>query len=156
MNRHMNRNCIARHTLLMACMLGLASTANAESEPKPGLYEMHMSVNMPGMPAMPPRTHQMCFTEQDFDSDPAKAGMPAMEENCEVTEQSRSGNTATWNMRCTGAQAMEVKGTAVFSGDSFTTTLNMSGDFGTGQTMKMTQTNKATRIGDCSESSIPR
>ena len=138
--------------MLSAVMFGCSFNALAE-QPKidPGLWQMTMKATMAGMGEMPARTQNMCFTAEDLSGGP----IPSTDENCQILEQNVSGNKATWKMRCSGQVAMEGSGTTTFSRTAYTSVINMSGSFN-GQQMNMTQHVDAKRVGDCTESSIPR
>lgn len=133
--------------------------ALADNPMRPGLYQTNVQMSMPGMPQMPPQSHQFCITQADLAKDPEKATMPSegMPGECEMYDKNFTGNKSSWKMRCTGANAMQAEGTTTFANDGYTGVIRMTGDFmQTGQPTTMTQNIAAKRLGDCSESSISR
>ncbi len=128
--------------------LGLAGQAQAETDMQPGLWEVTMQLEIPGMPiAMPPIQQTLCLTQQDVESG-TKAipednpGSPA---HCKPENFSRSGNTATWSLKCDN---MAGTGTMTFSSDSYSGSSDISLTMD-GQPQQMKQTFSGRRLGDC-------
>lgn len=110
----------------------------------PGLWEITSQVEMPGMPMVPPpMTHTQCMTEDDAVPEPGQEE----EGDCEILEQSVSGNTVTWKTRCQTDQGEVVStGKITYDGDSFKGEVltTMPG-------MKMTSKMSGRRVGPCPE-----
>lgn len=130
-----------------ACLTLTAAAALAEGAFKPGLWEVTVTMSMPGLPFQPPpMTYTQCMTSKDA-APQSPAGGPA-QRKCNVVDQKREGNKVSWKVKCDGGT--EGSGEAVYSGDSFdgTTRLRMNNPR-TGQAMDMTQTLHGVYKGEC-------
>lgn len=89
--------------LVVTIALTTSLSVNAIAAPKfeEGEWEMEMKLKMDGVPVqMPPFKHKQCLTQKDFvpaQPQQPRSGMP----DCKTLSQNSSGNTATWNVRCT-------------------------------------------------------
>ena len=144
--------------LLAAALAAALSTSVAAAGPfdqfkgkmKPGLYEMKMEMEIPGMPAgmgKQAMTLQNCVAEADI-SEGRMGRDDKMPENCQVKNFKMSGNTASYTMVCTGDMAMTSDNTITFRGDSYTMTsrTSMKQD---GQTMNMSHKMEGRYVGPC-------
>lgn len=122
--------------LLLTCTgLPLAVAADAPPGEK---WKVTTSMQMAGM-SMPGRSSEFCKQPGD-DNVPVKT-----DSNCEVYDVKRTGNTQTFNMRCTGKDAME--GTAEFTylnKDSYKGKMQVKAQ---GQTMTMAY--EGQKLGAC-------
>ena len=89
---------------------------------KPGLWEVTVKMEMPGMPqGMQAQTTQRCITAKDLD-DPRKVGPgadPRTASQCEVSNYRMQGNTASWDMACKGPEQMKGSGSMTYQGDRY-------------------------------------
>jgi hypothetical protein len=108
---------------------------------KPGLWEITVDLEIPGMPFQPPaQTIRQCYTAEDVKGEPVPA-----DENCQITNYKSSGNKVTWQLECTGAMAGKGEGEIVFQGDSAyegKATIQTQG-------MAMTTQYTGKRLGEC-------
>jgi hypothetical protein len=104
------------------------------------LWEITMKMEMPGMPAMPGQTSQVCTKKGD--RDPSKQG--PKDSDCKMVDHKQSGNRMTWKAVCTKPEAMTILGDVTYSGDSYQGTMKM-----TGGEMDMTQYIAGKKIGGC-------
>jgi len=138
-----------KKTVLAALLLCAGASlcfAGPEPNMQEGLWEITSSMEMPGMPAMPPMKHTQCLTRKDM--------VPQSQEknqDCKITQTGQSGNTVTWSMKCSGeVGAMEGTGKVTYSGDTFQGAMTMSMPAPEqGGKMQMTQQMKGRRIGNC-------
>lgn len=130
-------------------ILALSSVgAQAELNMQPGLWESTITTNMPGVPMVPPPvTQRYCITRDDLvPQDPQAA------RECKRLEHKIQGNTVTWNAECQHEGMTTVgAGRITYAGDTYTGTMDMEMRGGPMGTMKMTQTMKGRRVGDCSK-----
>jgi hypothetical protein len=129
--------CLASFLTMLCCT---AITVYAEGSDE--LWEITMKMEMPGMPAMPARTSQVCKSKGD--RDPSKTGSRDKDSDCKVVDSKQSGNRSTWKMVCTKPNAMTVLGDVTYSGDSYQGTMKMAGGG-----MDMTQTIAGKKVGGC-------
>src|SRR5262245_18162093 len=105
---------------------------------KPGMWEITMKMDMPGMPGgMPPQVVKQCLTQKDAENPQKFAQGGSGSERCQFSNYQLKGNTASWDMACKGAEEMTGSGTMTFAGDSYTGTTRMSMKSG-GQAHNMT------------------
>lgn len=138
-----------RKPVCAVLFVGVAATAHAAApNMKEGLWEVTVTMDMPGMPAgAPPQTMQQCRTQKDFENPQTMAPDP-QGSRCETTDYRLQGNTATWKMACKGENAMSGTGSMTFSGTSYTGTNKMSMKHGD-QTMNMTVSYAGKHLGPC-------
>ena len=85
-------------------------------------WEMTTKVEMPGMPAMPgAQTVKFCRIKGD-EGKPVKS---ANDKNCAITDVKQAGNTMTFNMKCTGKDAMSGSGEISTTPNSFSQKIKM-------------------------------
>ena len=115
--------------------LALPAVAAGEGE----WWEMTTKMEMPGMPAMPggPPT-KFCRVKGD-EAKPVKSDD---DKNCAVTNVKNVGNTMTFNMKCTGKDAMTGSGEITSTPTSFNQKIKMRSG---GDDMVMVSTGK--RVG---------
>jgi hypothetical protein len=127
--------------LLAGVLLSFPSLAPAAEMMKPGLWEITIGMEIPGMPFQPPaQTMRQCYTAEDVKGEPVPA-----DENCQITNYKSSGNKVTWLVECTGAMAGKGEGEIVFQGDSAyegKATIQAQG-------MAMTTQYTGKRLGEC-------
>ena len=134
---------------LALCALVAVSVGAQQNPMRPGRWQSTMQMQMPNMPMqMPPMTTAQCITAEELEKDPA-SGLPRGAQNapqnaCKMSDYKVSGNTVTWKMVCSGAQAMTGEGELTFVQDTYTGTMKLEGPQGA-MAMKMT----GKRLGDC-------
>ncbi len=126
-----------------AVLLGLAWAAVAAAQGlQPGLWEITVRMEMPGM-AMAPMTTQQCM--RDARPESAVPQPP----NCTLQSQSVSGNTFRWSARCQeGGMVMTGNGEMTMLGSTYDGVLQMTVQEG-GERQQMTHRYSGRRIGDC-------
>lgn len=130
---------------------GLAGAAYAAApQMKEGLWEITVTMDMPGMPKnVPPQKVQQCITRKDLENPQSMARSPDAAGNpCETTDYRLQGNTATWKMSCRGENAMTGTGSMTFTETSYRGTSRMTVTRG-GETMNMTMSYAGRYIGPC-------
>jgi len=120
--------------------LFLSNIAEAQNM-KEGLWQITMTIEMPGMPMqMPPQTYTHCLTKKDM--------VPQKEEpnqECRMVKRDIEGNTVTWVMECKTSEGTAVfNGKVTYKGDSFEGIIKMKQSG-----MEMTQNLKGKWIGEC-------
>ena len=130
---------------LILPVICLANACSAAQVLEEGEWEMTTQTEMSGMPegmpALPAAVHRQCLTNDMMVPAQANQG----DQGCETIEQSVSGNTVTWRMRCTSnGITSEMNGSNTYSGDTMTGTMHMVSQ---GITMISHTTGK--RIGPC-------
>ena len=143
---------------LLAALAATACTSAVAAGPfdqfkgkmKPGLYDVQMDMEMPGMPGgMGKQSMKMqnCVSEQDIES--GKMGkddkMPA---GCEVKDFKMSGNSASYKTVCKGDMNMTADTTISFRDNGYTMTSKTAMQQG-GQTMNMTHKMDGRYVGPC-------
>ncbi|HEC31836.1 MAG TPA: DUF3617 family protein [Deltaproteobacteria bacterium] len=120
--------------------LFLSNIAEAQNM-KEGLWQITMTIEMPGMPMqMPPQTYTHCLTKKDM--------VPQKEEpnqECRMVKRDIEGDTVTWVMECKTSEGTAVfNGKVTYKGDSFEGIIKMKQSG-----MEMTQNLKGKWIGEC-------
>jgi hypothetical protein len=132
--------------LLSMALLVTGVALYAQNPMRAGQWETVVQMQMPGM-QMPEMKSMQCVTAEQLQRDPT-TGLPSGMQNgqnaCKVSDYKVVGNTVSWNMACTGAQAMTGNGELLFAGDTYTGTIKMMMQQGS---MSMKLTGK--RLGDC-------
>ena len=128
-------------TVLLALPLTLAAAGLS-----PGLYEYTIKMNMAGMPDMPAQTSQRCLTPKEVEGNKSFEMPPDRNSDCQVKNQTQSGNQFSYIVACTKPQKMDgaVKGT--FTATSMTMDMNVTM---AGAPGPMTQKMTMRRLGDC-------
>lgn len=130
------------------CFLALAPAASMAETMQPGLWEIHVNMTMPGMenmPAMPEQVVKKCLQGKDIESG---VTAPAQGE-CKVNGYKVEGNTASWEVDCTGDMPMQGKGQMTSSATAYEGTIDMVMGDEEGGGMTMHQTMSGKRVGDC-------
>ncbi len=120
--------------------LFLSNIAEAQNM-KEGLWQITMTMEMPGMPMqMPPQSYTHCLTKKDM--------VPQKEEpnqECRMVKRDIEGDTVTWVMECKTSEGTAVfNGKVTYKGDSFEGIIKMKQSG-----MEMTQNLKGKWIGEC-------
>ncbi|MGH6644823.1 MAG: DUF3617 domain-containing protein [Solimonas sp.] len=152
--------------LATAGLLGAAQAASAAGIHE-GRWAYTMTMDMPGMPAMPKvdasklppgmnlpqRTangismnFEHCVTNADL------VPKNDAQDRCKVTRMDRQGDTVNWASICDSPQGkMEATGTATYSGDTMTSTTHMTGTDARGKPIDMTQKISGRYVGACTK-----
>jgi len=136
---------LLRLTGLLAIMPILANPALAAPAFQEGEWQITTQTEIPGMPFTPPAvTMRQCLTLKDR----IPQGKDATGE-CKVVDQSSSGDTIRWTMRCGDATGTtEAKGEVTYSGKTMKGVSHITSS-SRGETMQMTSRMKGQRIGPC-------
>jgi len=139
----MSSKVIFAATLLFSSFL--VATAGAEPEIQDGEWEITVATEMEGMPVMMPAMNfRRCLTKENM--------APNMEEpgqECEISDTKVDGNTASWKVRCQGAEgATAGRGQVTYADDKMTGTTTMTIE-DEGETMVITQRITGHRLGEC-------
>ncbi|MCW3135177.1 MAG: DUF3617 domain-containing protein [Methanophagales archaeon] len=121
-------------------VLFLSNIAEAQNM-KEGLWQITMTIEMPGMPMqMPPQTYTHCLTKKDM--------VPQKEEpnqECRMVKRDIEGDTVIWVMECKTSEGTAVfNGKVTYKGDSFEGIIKMKQSG-----MEITQNLKGKWIGEC-------
>ena len=124
------------------------SGAIAQSPIREGRWEITMQMQMPNMPMqMPAQNMDACVTKKDLETPGGDLPKPADKgSNCTTSDRKVDGNKITWNMKCTGRDAMTGSGEIVVDGDTYTGAMKMNSEHG-----EMTMNYTGKRIGDCTQ-----
>ncbi|MDA8162231.1 MAG: DUF3617 family protein [Desulfobacteraceae bacterium] len=133
--------------LVIAAVLSMPAVAMAGSLMRPGLWEITMKMEMPGMPmAMRPVKMTHCYTPQDV-SDTSKT-IPK-DNGCKLQNHNVSGNKVTWTVVCDEKHGnMKGDGEITYGNDSYEGTIKTSMQ-GPNGPMNTIQRYSGKRIGDC-------
>ena len=124
--------------LAAVSMAVLASPAVADERPG-NLWKTTSQMSMPGMPAMPPQTMELC-TAKEWNQPPP----PPQGQTCTQTNFQHTGNKITWSIACTGEMDMTGEGEITFDDEAYTGTILFNAG---GMTMTVNLT--GTKIGEC-------
>lgn len=128
-----------------------AGIAQAPAPMKPGLWEVTVTSDIAGMPVkQPPVTVRQCYRPEDV-KDPQRMVPRQADPNfkCDTRDYKLSGNTATWNLACSGnGMTMTGKGSMTMKGDSYSGTNSMDMNM-SGKAMKMSQAMSGKWVGEC-------
>lgn len=114
--------------------------AAAVADERPGnLWKTTSQMTMPGLPAMPPQTMQLCTAKEWTQPPPAPEG-----QTCTQTNFQRTGNKITWSIACTGEMDMSGEGEITFTDNSYAGTILFNAG---GMTMTVNLT--GTKIDEC-------
>lgn len=100
------------------CFFALTPQAHsAGPDMQPGEWEVTMTMDMPGMPAMAnvPIRFKECRTDKDIV--PQK-----QEKGCNITKQKQEGSTVMWEMKCDDGTTSD--GKVTYSGTKFDGVVN--------------------------------
>jgi hypothetical protein len=123
-----------------ACMLAVPQIALAQGSDDQ--YDITVKMEMAGM-AMPPMSQRMCVKKGANDGD-----LVPRQENCRVSDTTRSGSRLTFKMTCAGANPMTGTGDFTFVANGYNGQIRLKGTM-EGQDVAMTQTIDARRVGGC-------
>ena len=129
-------------TMLLTAAGFAAVSVSAFAEGTDELWEVTMKMDMPGMPAMPARTMQVCKNKGD--RDPTKMAERDKNGDCKMTDLKQSGNKSSWKMSCTKPEPMTGTGEVTYTGDSYQGVMTM-----TRKDMTITQNMSGKKIGTC-------
>lgn len=132
---------LAGGLLAGAILVGALGPKDARAEGLPirdGLWETTVQNPMTGE-----RTSRECLKDAVLDPQTMLDG----QDDCQMTEQARDGNTLTFTMACAGGSGT-AKGRMFVEGDQGNGEIDMEFDMG-GRKMSMTMTWDAVRVGDC-------
>ena len=125
----------------MALALGFPPQATAQG--KGELWDVTVTMEMPGMPAaIPPRTSRVCAAPNRRDVD----WVPKQGE-CKVLESKRVGTKFSYQMECAGSHPSTVVGEVVFGNNVYDGRMKMTMN-NADQTMNMVFSGKRV-AGDC-------
>ena len=124
--------------LAAVSMAVLASPAVADERPG-NLWKTTSQMSMPGMPAMPPQSMELC-TAKEWNQPPP----PPQGQTCTQTNFQHTGNKITWSIACTGEMDMTGEGEITFDDEAYTGTILFNAG---GMTMTVNLT--GTKIGEC-------
>lgn len=113
---------------------------------------MHMTMNMPGMPAIGPRTieRNVCMKAGKFDPDELRRATSKNKDlQCHVENMARTGSTVSYDAICTGQGSIKMHTVVHMQGDdAFTGKSHATIDAG-GHAMTMDNDYTAKRIDSC-------
>lgn len=123
------------------CFLVASPAMAAGPNMKEGLWQITVTMDMPGMPMqMPPQTFTHCLTKKDY--------VPQKEEpdkECKMTRHDVKGDTVTWVMECNTSEGKVVSnGKATYKETTFDGIVKVKQ-----AGMEITQKMKGKWIGEC-------
>lgn len=149
--RHDKRLLFAAAGLGAAAMIALPLWAAAASG-KLMHMSMHMTMNMPGMPAIGPRTieRNVCMPAGKFDPDAIRRATSKNKNlQCHVANLDWTGSTVSYDAICTGQGSLKMHTVVHMQGDdAFTGKSHATIDAG-GHAMTMDNDYAAKRVGSC-------
>jgi hypothetical protein len=122
------------------CVLAVAQVVMAQGSDDQ--YDITVKMEMAGM-TMPPMSQRMCVKKGASDGD-----FVPQQENCRVSDTTRSGSRLTFKMICTGNNPMTGTGDFTFVANGYNGQIRLKGKM-EGQDVAMTQTIDARRVGGC-------
>lgn len=143
-----------RKSLLAAIACAACAAASAapfdefKGKMKPGMYEVTMEMEMPGMPAgMGKHKINNCVSAEDIESGKVAKGNDKPD-RCEIKDFKMSGNTATYTTVCKGDPEMTADTRISFLDSGYKMDMKMTMNQG-GQVMKATQRMEGRLVGPC-------
>lgn len=135
-----------RNLSIVIATAAFALPLTASAQMKPGMYEYTMTMNIPGGPAMPPRTSQRCMTASDLEGGKAYQAPQNPGSDCKISDMRENGGKFSYKMACTKPQKLDgtVQGSYTPAGMTMDMTMTMADMPG-----PMTQSITAKRLGDC-------
>lgn len=112
----MRSNAVVIGAVLAVTVTTLSATQNPM---RPGRWEVTATMEMPGMPKMPPMTTSSCITAEALKKDPAAALAEApgtRESGCTMADYKITSTSITWKVSCSKGYAMTGEGTMTFKG----------------------------------------
>jgi hypothetical protein len=137
----------AVRVVMVGAVLGV--TAAAQTQMKPGSYEVTMQMEMANMPMkMPEMKMTHCITPEQLKNPggilPSSGPAAPSTNTCKVSDHKVTGNTASWKMSCPPPQKMDGTAEVAFKDDSYNAKMTMTTDKGT-----MTMKYAGKRLGEC-------
>lgn len=117
------------HQIALVASLLLASLASPASSEAPATgesWEITSQMVMEGMPMQMPKQTQRVCQEKNWSEPPGAK----RDENCRITDLKTVGNTTTWNMTCTGRDAMSGRGEITRTPNAYNGAITMSSEHG--------------------------
>jgi hypothetical protein len=98
---------------VLVCFVGLSYALAEGPNMKKGLWEITMTMEIPGMPMkMPPRTWTQCLTKKNC--------VPQEDKDCKVIKSEVKGDVFTWVIECKTREGTTAgNGRTVYKGDTF-------------------------------------
>jgi len=132
---------------LTSLIAGAAPTAN------PGQFEVTTSMTMNGPQGtmnMPATTTKVCIKPEDAGNFQKhfSSGPRGQNKDCSVIDQSASGDTVTFHLKCEGKTPSEVKGTVTYASDGYKGHTDIDATTPRGE-MHMSNDFSAKRVGGC-------
>jgi hypothetical protein len=128
----------------VAAMCMLAAPQLASAQGNYDQYDVTVKMEMVGMPmAMPPMMQRLCVKKGARDED-----FVPRQENCRVSDSTRTGSRLTFKIACTGNNPMTGTGDFTFGASGYNGQMRLKGKM-EGQDVDMTQTIAANRVGGC-------
>ncbi len=126
---------------MIGCAVLLLSDEGIAQNMKEGLWEITITMEIPGMPMkMPPQTSTNCLTKKDMVPQKAEPG-----QDCKMVKNEVKGDTVIWVMECkTKEGPATFNGKVTYRGESFEGVVKMK-QGGT----EMTQNLKGKWVGKC-------
>lgn len=124
------------------CVLSVAQVAWAQGSDDQ--YDVTVRMELAGVPVtMPPISQRLCVRKGANDGD-----FVPRQENCRVSDTTRTGSRLTFKIACAGSNSMTGTGDFNFGANGYNGQIRMKGKM-EGQDVDMTQTIAARRVGGC-------
>lgn len=131
-----------RGLFVIACVPLVVPFASAQGSDDQ--YDVTVKMEMAGMPMqMPPISQRLCVRKGASDDD-----FVPRQENCRVSDTTRTGSRLTFKIACVGSNPMAGTGDFTFGANGYNGHIRMAGKM-EGQDVKMTQAIDARRTGGC-------
>lgn len=105
-------------------------------------YDVTVKMGMAGM-VMPPMSQRLCVKKGANDGD-----FVPRQENCRVSDATRTGSRLTFKIACAGSNPMTGTGDFTFGANGYNGQIRLKGKM-EGQDVDMTQAIDARRVGGC-------
>ena len=120
----------------------LPATQFALAQGSDDLYDVTVKMDMAAM-AMPPMSQRLCVKKGANDGD-----FVPRQENCRVSDTTRTGSRLTFKIACAGSNPMTGTGDFTFGANGYNGQIRLKGKM-EGQDVDMTQAIDARRVGGC-------
>ncbi len=99
---------------LIALLLAAPDRTVADGSMQPGMWEITVTVEMPGTAmALPPTVQTQCMSQKDVDAEP----VPSLDQGaCRATDIRRAGSKVTWKLTCSGPTPGRGEGEITYQG----------------------------------------